>query len=96
MTPSDTPALYPANMAGHGPLRSLTLYLADLQARYDALPMTSPARGALAGKIRAVEAEIDARSGELSAPPTLRSRRGISAPNSGRPDHLLQLEKTMR
>lgn len=43
------------------PLRSLEDYLAELQAQFDALPMTSPARGPLANRIVQVEAEIDAR-----------------------------------
>lgn len=43
------------------PLRSLAQYLAELQEQFDALPLTSPARGALAARIRQVEAEIDAR-----------------------------------
>lgn len=54
--------LYPVNMAAHGPIRSLEAYLADLQDQFDRLPLTSPARGAVASRIRAVEAEIDARS----------------------------------
>lgn len=57
--PAGTP--YPANLGAHGPLRSLEQYLAELREQFDALPMTSPARGALANRIRQVEAEIDAR-----------------------------------
>lgn len=54
--------LYPQHMAAHGPARSLEQALADLVAQYAALPMTSPARGELATRIRLIEAEIDARS----------------------------------
>ena len=61
-----TGARYPADMASHGPTRSLEQLLADLQSRYDALPMTDPRRGPLANRIAAVELEIDARSGGAS------------------------------
>lgn len=44
------------------PARSLEAYLDELQSQFDRLPLTSPARGAVASRIRAVEAEIDARS----------------------------------
>lgn len=54
---------YPANMAVHGPCRSLQQYLDELVEQYDRLPMQSPARGELASRIRQVETEIDARSG---------------------------------
>lgn len=56
-------ASYPVNMAAHGPLRSLELYLDELLARLKKLPMTSPDRGRLVTLIREVEAELDARSG---------------------------------
>jgi hypothetical protein len=46
------------------PCRSLEEYLAELVERYDALPETRySARGKLQTRIRAVEAEINARSG---------------------------------
>lgn len=56
-----TGALYPASIDAHGPTRSLEQLLADLQSRYDALPMTDPRRGPLATSIREVEAAIDER-----------------------------------
>lgn len=56
-------AAYPANLAQHGPCRSLQMYLDELVEQYDRLPMQSPARGELANRIRQVEAEIDAGSG---------------------------------
>lgn len=46
-----------------GPTRSLAEYLADLTAQLRLLPLESKARGAVISRIRAVEAEIDARSG---------------------------------
>lgn len=60
MTP---PRVTPVTVATHPPLRSLAEYLADLVEQYRLLPMTSPARGPLANRIRQVEEEIDASGG---------------------------------
>ena len=60
-----TGALYPAALAQHGPLRSLEQLLAELVARYDALPMQHRDRGPLAVRIREVEAAIDERGSSL-------------------------------
>ena len=53
---------YPANMASHGPLRSLEDVLMELTTRFDALPLTHPGRADLARRIRECEAAIEERT----------------------------------
>jgi hypothetical protein len=53
--------LYPATLSQQSPARSLETLLAELVERFNALPMTDPARGKLAARIRQIEDEIAAR-----------------------------------